>query len=135
MRTDQDHEHGTIVASSVFPRSREAVRSARDWARRAYRLTGGAQAETCALLVSELATNAVEYAEGDQFEVILWASPVSVGVRDGSPAVPELRQPGQDDEHGRGLLLVAALSSRFEVVPVAGGGKVCRFWLDEGLPR
>ncbi|MET8828949.1 ATP-binding protein [Streptomyces sp. NPDC004610] len=139
MRTHQHQHHhrGTLIATTHFPRRRESVRLAREWIRWMYALTGGndtaGEADTCALLVSELTTNAVEYAHGDTFAVTLWTSPLSVGVWDASPYAPELRAPRPDDEHGRGLLLVSALAARFEVTPDDGdgGGKLCRFWLDE----
>lgn len=131
MRTEQHYKQGAFVARAAFPRKPEAVAPARDWARAMYRREGGTQFETCALLVSELVTNAVDHAEGDLVEVTLRTSPFSIDVRDGSPKEPEIQGPDDDDEHGRGLILVSALSSHFEVIPV-NDGKICRFWLDEG---
>ncbi|AZM50877.1 hypothetical protein DMB38_20380 [Streptomyces sp. WAC 06738] len=133
MRTKQHCKQGALVASTAFPRTRRAVGPARDWVR-VWCLEVGVtedRAETSALLLSELATNAVEYAEGDRFEVTLWSAPLSVEVRDGSPKKPERREPSDDeDEHGRGLVLVYALSSHFEVNET-DDGKSCRFWLGE----
>jgi anti-sigma regulatory factor (Ser/Thr protein kinase) len=119
-----------FVARQVFPRKPEAVSPARNWAEMVYRLAGGTQAEVCALLVSELATNAVEYADGERFEVTVWASPLRVDVRDGSLKEPERQKPGDEDEHGRGLILISELSERFAVTRV-DDGKICTFWLKE----
>jgi len=129
MRTDQHYKQGALVASSTFPRRDEAVPAARKWAVDKYLRAGGTEAETCALLVSELVTNAVEYAEGDRFEVAVRASPFSIDVSDGSPKEPERQGPSDEDEHGRGLILVHALSAHFEVKQIEGG-KTCSFWLE-----
>ena len=69
MSTKQQQQ-GALVARSAFPRQEKAIGPARDWATKAYRLAGGTpdQAETCALVVSELATNAVLHAEGARFD-------------------------------------------------------------------
>lgn len=132
MRTDQHQEQGEVMARSAFPRSPEAVGQARTWAAQAYRRVAGgsaAQAETCAFLVSELATNAVLHAEGKRFEVTVWPTCV-VEVRDGSNKKPEARVSGAEDENGRGLFLIHALSEEFEVIPL-NNGKIVRFRLSK----
>jgi anti-sigma regulatory factor (Ser/Thr protein kinase) len=74
-------------------------------------------AETALLLTSELLTNAVVHAEGELIvEVSDEGGVLRVGVTDESPMKgPRLQ--AQDiyalDEHGRGLQLVAALSTRW----------------------
>jgi len=71
---------------------------------------------TAALLVSELATNAVRHA-GGRFAVTveytaedgrLW-----VGVTDTGPGTPVLRRPPVTAERGRGLQLVGSLADRW----------------------
>ncbi|MEV5989532.1 ATP-binding protein [Streptomyces sp. NPDC052051] len=136
MRTEQHYTQDAFVARVAFARRPDAVASARDWVREVCRMAGGtpAQVETCELLVSELVTNAVEHAAGERVEVTVWPSPLHIDVRDGSSKEPDIRGPlSDDDEHGRGLLLVSSLSSRFEVIPVEDG-KICRFWIDGDGP-
>ncbi|MFM9446241.1 ATP-binding protein [Streptomyces acidiscabies] len=130
MHPDRHREFETIMTRSVFPRIPQAIPAARKWAVRQYENAGGKQPDLCALLVSELATNAVEHAEGDRFEVTVWAS-LKVEVKDFSPKLPEPQIPTAEDENGRGLFLVSELASHFEVVPVPDG-KISAFQLDEG---
>ncbi|GAA2875993.1 hypothetical protein GCM10010517_37040 [Streptosporangium fragile] len=79
-------------------------------------------AETAELIVSELATNAVRHtasgAFGGRFLVTIEAAHdrVWLGVLDeGGPRFPDVRPCGQDDEGGRGLLLVSALADSWGV--------------------
>ncbi|MDV9174122.1 ATP-binding protein [Streptomyces sp. W16] len=134
MRTNQHQQQGALdMRTTSFPRRPEAVGPARKWAMEEYRRAGGSesQAETCALLVSELVTNAVEYTDGKRVEVRVWTD-FRVDVIDSSTEKPEMRGPENDeDEHGRGLVLVQLLSSHFEVT-VMEDSKICSFWLDEG---
>lgn len=133
MQTDQHHEQDELMARSKFPRSPEAIGPARVWATRAYRRVAGgseAQAETLALLVSELATNAVLHTVGANFEITVWPEHV-IEVRDYSREKPAARVAGDDDEGGRGLTLVTALSKEFEVIPV-DDGKIIRIRLYSG---
>ncbi|MGW3153739.1 ATP-binding protein [Streptomyces sp. NPDC001089] len=127
----KQQEQDALVARSAFPSSPEAVRPAREWAATVYRGAGGSvgNAETCALLVSELATNAIIHAEGVRFEVTVWSSR-AVDVMDGSTKPPIEAVLSDEDEHGRGMFLVAALAERYEVLPTLDG-KIIRFWLDE----
>lgn len=84
--------------------------------------------DAAALIVGELAANAVTHAQGigDFFEV-------SVRRRDGVLVLevadsyqwemPELRKPGPEETTGRGLLLVDALAHSWGVRQRAGAGK------------
>lgn len=71
------------------------------------------------IVVSELTTNAVDasaaLAERPPVRLVLamTSSSVVVEVWDQSPLDPELHEPGENDECGRGLTLVAALSTRW----------------------
>ncbi|MET9297411.1 ATP-binding protein [Streptomyces sp. NPDC003077] len=71
--------------------------------------------ETAELLISELVTNAVVHGKGPDVCVSLAhaAGRLHIEVTDGSPHPPHLHHPGPDEEHGRGLLLVQALSHRW----------------------
>lgn len=128
MRTEQHHQQG-VFEERAFSRLPAAVGVARDWVTTAVKRAGATeeQAATCALLVSELATNAVLHAEGDTFAVAVWPGGI-VDVRDRSTRGPVPRHSGPEDENGRGLQLVQVLSRKFEVIPV-DGGKISRFWL------
>lgn len=95
-------------------------------------------AEVSELIVSELSTNVVLAATGDDGSPVyqpdgrltqMWlrlmsdGTQVRIEVWDNLPdsaGVPVLRQPGQDQEHGRGLELVSRLSRDWGWHPVSG---------------
>jgi anti-sigma regulatory factor (Ser/Thr protein kinase) len=81
--------------------------------------------ENTELVASELATNAVQAARGDEIAVRLERSggAVLVKVWDDTPEPPVQRSPGIDAESGRGLMITAALSDHWGCFRVAGGGK------------
>jgi anti-sigma regulatory factor (Ser/Thr protein kinase) len=68
------------------------------------------------LVASELATNAVQHGHvpGHLFEVALTSNSHSclIEVSDASPRTPKTLLPTAEDEHGRGLHLVSALSAQ-----------------------
>jgi anti-sigma regulatory factor (Ser/Thr protein kinase) len=85
------------------------------------------------LVVAELVTNAVAASRAMDFPfpVRLWllsdTASVLVVVGDASPQPPVLMAPAEDAEVGRGLLLVEAVSARWDWQVLAdGGGKVVR---------
>lgn len=66
------------------------------------------------LLVSELATNALVHGKGQvELRLRLTRDRLVVECEDGGHHLPRRRQAGVDDEGGRGLLLVSALSDRW----------------------
>ncbi|MFJ4800130.1 ATP-binding protein [Streptomyces murinus] len=72
-------------------------------------------ADDVVLAVSELVTNAVRYGRGN---VRLWvrcAEELRIEVRDGNPAPALVRTTTDQDESGRGLLLVAGLARKWGV--------------------
>ncbi|MFF5303472.1 ATP-binding protein [Streptomyces sp. NPDC013161] len=85
-----------------------------------------------AVIVSELVTNAVTHAPGDTVTVTVFLhardadeSEVRVVVIDHGPRRRvQARHADADDEHGRGLFLVEALASRYEVQPTGDGTAV-----------
>ncbi|WP_030842069.1 ATP-binding protein [Streptomyces sp. NRRL F-4474] len=105
--------------------------------------------ETVELIVSELTTNAVQHPEeGEQvspysslsalrtFELVLQIGngAVRVSVCDNDEQAPVLKQPGVDATSGRGILLVAAMSSKWGHYPVRNrdrAGKVV--WAEVNL--
>jgi anti-sigma regulatory factor (Ser/Thr protein kinase) len=87
-------------------------------------------ADVAQLLVSELVSNAHEHAGGDALlDVAVDDCCLRVDVVDESPQVPAPRPAGGDDERGRGLMLVEALSSRWGATPWPSG-KTMWFELD-----
>lgn len=89
---------------------------------------------TATLLTSELVTNALEHGEG---EITVLVAPISAGVRvdvaDASGAEPVPLVAANDDEHGRGLLIVDSLATAWGVDPLPqGGGKSVWFALLAG---
>jgi anti-sigma regulatory factor (Ser/Thr protein kinase) len=87
-------------------------------------LTGHPAAAIVALLVSELATNAVVHARS-RFEITvrLALGRIRVEVSDGSPWLPRPRQSWAtaDRENGRGLHLVERLSSQWGATATTDG--------------
>jgi len=80
-----------------------------------------AVADTVEVVVTELATNALCHGAGSR-TVIISASRyhLHIAVRDESVEVPHVRTAG-DDEHGRGLRIVEALSSAWGSTPTRDG--------------
>jgi anti-sigma regulatory factor (Ser/Thr protein kinase) len=77
------------------------------------------------LLVSELVTNAQEHAGGPAVvDVQVDDRSLRVAVADQDPTIPIPRELTADAERGRGLLLVAALASRWGATPAARGKSV-----------
>ncbi|SOD90596.1 Anti-sigma regulatory factor (Ser/Thr protein kinase) [Streptomyces sp. Ag109_G2-15] len=76
----------------------------------------GQLATDIVLVVSELVTNAIQHGKGDvELRVRYVGSEVRIEVTDGNPTPAEVRIPDADEESGRGLLLVAALSRKWGV--------------------
>ncbi|MFI5749105.1 ATP-binding protein [Streptomyces sp. NPDC051644] len=73
-------------------------------------------AQEVVLVVSELVTNAIEHGRGTvRLRLSLTGGELLVEVIDGNPAPARLRPVAADDEHGRGLFLVACLSRSWGV--------------------
>ena len=68
------------------------------------------------LVVSELAANAINHA-GSDYRVRLSASSQSlrIEVRDGGTGTPEPQPQSMTNEHGRGLLMVAAIAASWGI--------------------
>jgi anti-sigma regulatory factor (Ser/Thr protein kinase) len=101
------------------------VGPARKWAASVYADTGGDPA-VCELLVSEVVTNAVQHASGDEVCVRVFPTGL-IEVQDQSPyALPSRQKPDDDAESGRGLLLLEALAPGY-LVTVGRHGKCVSF--------
>lgn len=73
--------------------------------------TGTQCADSAALMTSEVVTNAVTHSTGDiTFGFLADSLLVRVEVGDGDPRRPRIRNASNDDEGGRGMLIVQALS-------------------------
>jgi hypothetical protein len=101
------------------------VRSARDLTTRALLDWGCPQPIAPAtLIVSELVNNAILHARTDlTVSVARWGELVRLAVHDATPELP-VRRDEPTQVTGRGMLLVAALSQSWGVLPASGGGKV-----------
>ena len=89
--------------------------------------------QTAALLVSELAANAVLHARSPfTLTAELAAEFLRVEVEDTSPQLPEVRRPTRFSTSGRGMFMVEALSSRWGAEPTSGGKRV---WFELPLLR
>lgn len=113
---------------SVAPARLRARLALRDWSLED-------RADELAQVVSELVSNAVQATRdaaldtGIRLTLTYDGTGVLVSVWDAVPAPPVPVTPDDDSEHGRGLLIVAALTVWQDVRPVPpahGGGKLVR---------
>jgi anti-sigma regulatory factor (Ser/Thr protein kinase) len=80
------------------------------------------------LITSELATNCVVHARTFfQVHVTSREGEIEVQVRDSSNDHPMPRRPRIDEPTGRGLIIVAALSDDWGIVPIGDGGSTVWF--------
>jgi serine phosphatase RsbU (regulator of sigma subunit)/anti-sigma regulatory factor (Ser/Thr protein kinase) len=86
---------------------------------------------TAELLVSELVTNAVRYAQGKIGLRLVLEGGLICEVLDESAALPRLRHPDDSDERGRGLQVVSQLAQRWGARRAASGKVV---WCELPLP-
>jgi len=84
------------------------------------------------LLVSELVTNAVRYAQGKIELRLVLEGGLVCEVLDDSAALPRLRYPGNEDERGRGLQVVSQMAQRWGARRTTAGKVV---WTEQALPR
>ncbi len=109
-----------------------AARRARSLIRNPLRRWGLAELIPLAeLVVSELVTNAVRYAQGTIGVRLVFEGGLFIEVIDDSAAVPRLRHADEDDERGRGLVVVSQLAHRWGTRR-AGTGKVV--WCELTVP-
>ena len=84
------------------------------------------------LLVSELVTNAVRYAQGTIGLRLVLEGGLVCEVLDNSAALPRLRYPGNEDERGRGLQVVSQVAQRWGTRRTSAGKVV---WSEQAIPR
>lgn len=81
--------------------------------------------ENAELAVSELVGNAIEHGNGTTELVVSWADDVlRVDVVDQNPELPTLLRPDPGEDRHRGMLIVAALSTRWGTDRTAAGKTV-----------
>ncbi|MEU9050135.1 ATP-binding protein [Streptomyces sp. NPDC048384] len=124
-----DHLPGQSSAARTFDREANTVPTARSWTRRIYTQLGAAEdlLDACALLISEVVTNAVLHGAGAQYTVVV-ESDLWISVWDESPALPRHREHALTSEGGRGLELLEMLAPGYQVIEdTTRGGKCVRF--------
>ncbi|MFF4574482.1 SpoIIE family protein phosphatase [Streptomyces sp. NPDC001410] len=89
------------------------------------------QALTTELIVSELVTNAIRYADSPIRLRLLRDARLTCEVADGSSTAPRLRHARSTDEGGRGLFLVAQLALRWGARYTAEGKII---WAEQEIP-
>jgi anti-sigma regulatory factor (Ser/Thr protein kinase) len=107
-----------VKRSRRFAQSTSSVPGARQFVAESLAALEPEVGQTAALLVSELATNAVVHASSDFAVTVVYptsAGRVRIEVVDGAPGEPTPLRPPPSDPHGRGLLLVASLAQAWGV--------------------
>jgi DNA-binding response OmpR family regulator len=85
------------------------------------------------IIVSELVSNAVTHASSEcDVRLTRTHAGLRIEIEDSGSGSPDLIAPVDDDEHGRGLLIVSALSTAWGVEASAVNRK--RIWADLRLP-
>jgi anti-sigma regulatory factor (Ser/Thr protein kinase) len=121
------------TAETVFPAVPESVAAARRFTRAALvrHEVDSEVIATAALLVSELATNAIVHATSDIRLRVRVGHDIRIEVSDVSTDVPVVTTGDLERESGRGLALVASLATTWDWAP-RETGKVVWFALDRG---
>lgn len=128
---------GAPAYTQTLPRAPGSVRAARLMVSSALRVWGLEALDDAARLVaSELLSNAVVHGRMASVRVTvtrLGPRSVRVAVVDRSKATPKQRMAGPEEEDGRGLALVSAVTGgRWGVEPLRWGKRV---WADLDLPE
>jgi anti-sigma regulatory factor (Ser/Thr protein kinase) len=125
-----------VRRSRVFPESSPSVPRARQFVSDSLHAVPQEICETVALLVSELATNAVVHATSDFEVTVIYQTAsgrVRVEVTDGDRTLPTPLHPPPNVPHGRGLQLVATLSDEWGVAEATSRiGKTV--WFEMAVP-
>lgn len=122
---------GHVAFCRLDPRA-ESVREARRLVRQSLAGWGLSEIEdSVELLISEVVTNAVRYAERPVTVRLLHTDVLRCEVGDDVPQLPRLRQAGPADEGGRGLYLVQRLARQWGATRLSTGKLV---WFEVALP-
>ncbi|MFI1096946.1 SpoIIE family protein phosphatase [Streptomyces sp. NPDC020917] len=121
------------MASWEFPADLEAVAGAREATARQLASWGLDElAFTTELIVSELVTNAVRHARPPIWLRLIRDGVLVCEVGDSSPTQPRMRRARSTDEGGRGLFIVAQLSSRWGCRYGRDGKTI---WAEQPMPQ
>ncbi|MET9282483.1 ATP-binding protein [Streptomyces anthocyanicus] len=119
----------------------ESVSRARRWFRKFIAPYNPAcSIDDCALMISELVTNAICYGASEDPWVVRveWfrqGASLRIEVHNpGFPASVRLRHPDANDAHGRGLLLVDSIADSWHSGPSHLGGTVVSFVVADAWP-
>jgi anti-sigma regulatory factor (Ser/Thr protein kinase) len=113
-----------MTAARRFRCQPEAVTAARGFVRDMLRDQPPETLEAAELMTSELATNCVRHAN-TEFEVAIYAQgPIRIEVRDTGEGRPRVLSPASQDQSGRGLMIVEAMSESWGVIPASDGKTV-----------
>jgi serine phosphatase RsbU (regulator of sigma subunit)/anti-sigma regulatory factor (Ser/Thr protein kinase) len=116
----------------TLPAELTSARKARSLIKRPLRKWGLLELLPAAeLLVSELVTNAVRYAQGKIGLRLILEGGLVCEVLDDSAALPRLRHPDEEDERGRGLQVVSQIAQRWGARRSLSGKVV---WCELALP-
>jgi anti-sigma regulatory factor (Ser/Thr protein kinase) len=109
----------------VFPAQPSSIAAARHLALQGLNSTPIANREAIALVVSELATNAVQHARTSfVLRLELVDDSLRIEVVDDGGGAPEVLHPRPDTPRGRGLLIVSQMADEWGVEPaIQGNGK------------
>lgn len=122
-----------LMRDRFYPRSRQTVASAREFAAVTLDAWGvTSRLDDVLLCVSELATNALLHGVPPgrcyRLRLFRFEATVRVEVHDSGDGRPRVGARDESAEHGRGLLLVAAVADRWGVGPRSPGKIVwCEF--------
>ncbi|MEU9480572.1 PAS domain S-box protein [Streptomyces sp. NPDC048191] len=111
------------TATTDLPATPASVPAGRDFLAKALSTWNcGGTPDDALLLLSEILTNAVQHAQGPiGVHVCRTDTDLTVEISDRSPHLPQPRLAAEDDESGRGLLLVRALADDWGVRPTDEG--------------
>ena len=117
-----------MKTSQTFAHSPASVSLARQFARDALRGSPSRVVESVTLMVSELATNCIRHSEGPfDLRVITGPGEIRIEATDQGRGEPRLRSPRPTDPNGRGLQIVAMLSTAWGYQRQPGAGKTVWF--------
>ncbi|WP_328749334.1 MULTISPECIES: ATP-binding protein [unclassified Streptomyces] len=121
-----DQVPSQIQATRTFDREADTVPTARSWTTGIYTELGATEdlLDACALLISEVVTNAVLHGAGTEYTVVI-KSDLWISVWDASPVLPRHREHALTSEGGRGLELLEMLAPGYTVEEDATRGGKC----------
>lgn len=133
---DDEEPAGRWVTTRSFTRATQSAGVIRAWLRErldAARVPSDVM-DVAELLVSEVATNAVQHGAGNEIIVRLASDgDVETAVHDeGTTGTPHPRQAAPDDVRGRGLAMVQTLATAWGTRPGEGGTWV---WFRLAVPQ